>query len=217
MDDYTCAESRKTKIEWQKLGEKPSAYFLKLENASAQTKFISNLMIDGKMTDKQEKIEDEIRKFYAILFSGHKTSIVRDLPTFLGQATGPKLSEMSKITADAPFSMRDLTNALKKTPNGTSPGCSGLTYSFYKVFWNLMGNLLFKLHMECLNERRLSPTMSLRLISLLPKGDKPREHIANWRPITLLDTAYKLLSKMIAARIGDALPEIISNDQNGFV
>lgn len=39
----------------------------------------------------------------------------------------------------------------------------------------------------------------------------------NWRPITLLNTVYKLASSCIAERIKSVLPSIICTDQTGFI
>ena len=39
----------------------------------------------------------------------------------------------------------------------------------------------------------------------------------NWRPISLLNTVYKLASSCIAERIKLVLPILISNDQTGFI
>ena len=39
----------------------------------------------------------------------------------------------------------------------------------------------------------------------------------NWRPLTLLNTLYKLISGCIAERIKPALPDLIHPDQKGFV
>jgi hypothetical protein len=44
-----------------------------------------------------------------------------------------------------------------------------------------------------------------------------REDIKNWRPITLLNVDYKIVSKILAERLKRVLPNIINTDQRGFV
>ena len=43
--------------------------------------------------------------------------------------------------------------------------------------------------------------MSVGIILLLPKGEKDKEYLENWRPITLLNCVYKLISSVLATRI----------------
>ena len=59
-------------------------------------------------------------------------------------------------------------------------------------------------------------SLSLGLICLIPKGGD-RQEIRQWRPITLLTTAYKILAKMISARVRPLLPDLIHDTQTGFV
>jgi hypothetical protein len=46
---------------------------------------------------------------------------------------------------------------------------------------------------------------------------KDPENIANYRPITLLNTDYKILTKALSLRLAEAAPEIINADQVGFI
>ena len=55
------------------------------------------------------------------------------------------------------------------------------------------------------------------IITCIPTGDKPRQFMKKWRPISLLNTVYKLASSCIAERIKSVLPILISNDQTGFI
>ena len=75
--------------------------------------------------------------------------------------------------------------------------------------------------MNSLNEAfqvgELSQTQKQGIITLLPKGDKPREFIKNWRPISLINVDCKLLSGVLACRIKKVLPKIIGNEQKGFL
>ena len=75
--------------------------------------------------------------------------------------------------------------------------------------------------MRSINEGFLKGEMSITqkegIITCLPKGDKPREFLCNWRPISLLNVAYKIGSSCIANRIKSVLPNLINEDQTGFI
>ena len=45
------------------------------------------------------------------------------------------------------------------------------------------------------------------------KKDKNRQFLKNWRPLTLLNTDYKIVAKALANRILVAIPEIINEDK----
>lgn len=62
----------------------------------------------------------------------------------------------------------------------------------------------------------MSVTQKLGIITCLPKGDKSREFLQNWRPISLLNVTYKLASGCIAERFKTILDKLISVDQTGF-
>jgi hypothetical protein len=55
------------------------------------------------------------------------------------------------------------------------------------------------------------------VITCIPKEGKSKEFLKNWRPITLLNSTYKLASSCIAERIKSVLSHLISNDQTGFI
>ena len=52
---------------------------------------------------------------------------------------------------------------------------------------------------------------------MIPKGEKDKTFLKNWRPLTLLNSLYKILSGCIANRIKPCLETIIHGDQKGFV
>jgi len=63
----------------------------------------------------------------------------------------------------------------------------------------------------------LPDSMKTVLISLIHKKDKDAAECASFRPISLLPVDLKILSKLIAPRLEDLLPQIINPDQSGFV
>ena len=55
------------------------------------------------------------------------------------------------------------------------------------------------------------------MISLLPKGENDRLFLKNWIPIPLLNVDYKVLAKALANRLIKFLPQLIDEDQTGYV
>ena len=63
----------------------------------------------------------------------------------------------------------------------------------------------------------MSVTQRRALITTLPKPNKSKFYLKNWRPISLLGVDYKIASAVIANRIKMVLPTTISHTQKGFL
>ena len=101
--------------------------------------------------------------------------------------------------------------------NEKRPGSDGFTNEFFKFFWNNLGKFVFRSINYGYKTGQLSITQKQGNIICIPKGDKPTQFMNNWRPISLLNTVYKVASSCIAEQIKSVLPILISNDQTGFI
>ena len=101
--------------------------------------------------------------------------------------------------------------------NNKLPGPDGYSYEFFKIFWEDLKFLMLNTFKEYLNNKRISDQQNLGIITCLPKQGKDRRYMKNWRPITLLNSTYKIVSGLLAERIKSTLGELIHNDQKGFV
>ena len=63
----------------------------------------------------------------------------------------------------------------------------------------------------------MSPSQRQAVIILIAKKDQDRCDLKNWRPISLLNVAAKIASKVIAERMKRLLPEVIHNNQSGYI
>ena len=63
----------------------------------------------------------------------------------------------------------------------------------------------------------MPPSLKQGVITHIPKKDKSPLFLKNWRPISILNTDYKILTGCLATRIKKVLPSIISHDQCGFL
>ena len=66
-------------------------------------------------------------------------------------------------------------------------------------------------------EKEMSVTQKQGIIICIPKEDKPKPLLKNWRPVALLNTAYKIASACIANRLSTMLSNLIYRDQKGFM
>ena len=85
--------------------------------------------------------------------------------------------------------------------NNKSPGSDGYTAEFFKSFWSDLKDFLVRAINDVFVNRKLPVSQRLGIITCLPKGDKPRQFIKNWRPITLLNVFYKIISACVSKRI----------------
>ena len=102
---------------------------------------------------------------------------------------------------------------------GKTPGSDGLRLraDFYKVFWNNLADCLVNSINYAYQVRQFSVSQSRGIIKLIPKKDADPCLVKNWRPITLLNTDYKIAVKAIANRLKIVIPKIVNNDQTGFI
>lgn len=70
---------------------------------------------------------------------------------------------------------------------------------------------------DSFNNDCLPSTLRQSCISLILKKDKDPLDCGSYRPISLLNVDVKILAKMLAKRLESVLPEIIHNDQTGFI
>ena len=90
-----------------------------------------------------------------------------------------------------------------------TPGMDGLPPEFYKVFWRDISSYLISALDYGFDAGHLYVTKKRGVIKLIPKKDAEL-YFKNWRPITLLNTDYKIAAKSIANRIKLVLPNLKS-------
>ena len=98
-----------------------------------------------------------------------------------------------------------------------SPGLDGLTVQFYLQFWHKVGDLVFNSAKCSFQNQTMSNSQRRGLLWLIPKKAKDPMVVGNWRPITLLNVDYKIVSKTLALCLATVLPNLISLDQKGFI
>ncbi len=102
-------------------------------------------------------------------------------------------------------------------PNNKSPGSDGFSVEFYKFFWKEIKLLVTNSILYGIDKGQLSIDQRRGVLALIPKKGKNTRLLKNWRPLTLLNTHYKIFAKLLAIRLKKVLFKIISADQSGYL
>ena len=128
-----------------------------------------------------------------------------------------------KILAICQLSVNPIHTLLKalnefKNEKSKSPGTDGLQAEFYKHFWEELHADMLQCFDYAYDSGKLSISQRRGSITLIPKPNKDTTVLVdNLRPISLLNTDYKILTKVIAKRLEKVLPRIINPDQTGYI
>lgn len=71
--------------------------------------------------------------------------------------------------------------------------------------------------LESIEKTTLPPSLCQGLITLIPKPNRDPLLLENWRPISLLNTSYKIIALVLAKRLKLILNNIIDECQSGFM
>ena len=205
-------------IKWIEKGERNTPYFLNLEKAKRQQNIITVLETsNGTITD-QHGISLELHRFYTNLYKNSTPEDPTKMFDFENDMIIPTLCKPDIDICEAEITLDEMEAALTKIKNNSAPGIDGLTAEFYKTFWPQLKFTLYDSYIYSFRKSYLSYSQSTGVTTLLHKGKNlPRNNLTNWRPITVTNTDYKIIAKVLSGRMAKVLPNIISETQFGFL
>lgn len=205
----------RSRARWIVNGERVTRYFCNMEKRHYISKNMARLIgRDGSVIADNEGLLTEVKHFYEKLYSERPVEnceiydLVENIPT---------LSQEDAGGLEGDITIEEAGKVLKNMQNFKSPGSDGFTVEFFKVFWCKIGHFVVRALNESFRKGELTSTQKQGIITCIPKGDKSRDEIKNWRPISLLNVVYKIGSGCIAQRMKTVLPKLIDEDQTGFM
>lgn len=206
----------RSKVRWLAEGEKPTKYFLGLEKKIGQGKVIRQLYDGDVLVEGTRRVLEVEKDFYEKLYSsGDATRDVGDGAFSVSEEN--QLTREENGWVSRAISKEELEKELNKMKSNKSPGSDGLTVNFYKKFWSIVQELFYEM-VKCVHsEQKMTAEQKRGIITVIPKKGGDKRFITNWRPITLLNVDYKVISKVIAARIAACINKLVNEDQHGFI
>ena len=201
----------RSKAQWNFECDKNTSFFLNLEKSKQESNSIKELNTNNGLSRKTEDILDYVHQYYSKLYTRENIHSAKE-EEILNLITN-KINEIERQNCDEEISIEELTNALKGMNRNKSPGIDGITVEFYIKFWDKLKHLLHKVIISIQEEQQLSRSMKKGIISLFYKKKGDKTDIKCFRPISLLNVDYKIISKALANRLKLVMESIISPEQ----
>ena len=190
--------------------ENPTSYFFQKEASLSKSKTIKSISLDNHTYKTSPEILTCFQHFYEDLYKEEPVDSSLN-HHFLDNL--PKIEENDNLLVSKYIEKCEILQALRAMKPNTSPGNDGLTNTFYLKFFHLLGDVLCKVINLAYETGELSESQKLSYITLICKDKTRADNMKCYRPISLLNVDYKIISKVLSSRLSNVLPNIIGLDQ----
>ncbi|KAL2248255.1 UNVERIFIED_CONTAM: hypothetical protein Sindi_2677800 [Sesamum indicum] len=203
---------QKSNCKWLEAGERNTKFF----HASVKKKRLKSRI--SRVMDNQQEITDSaqikdsaVHFFESLLSDTSATSLPHDFPFQFPQIHQDVLSNLCQ-----PPSHDDIKEVVFSINKDSVAGPDGFSSAFFQACWNTIAEDVHAAVMDFFRGTPMPRSFSATSIILIPKNDSPQSW-SEFRPISLCNVTNKILSKLFYTKISQALPDLISPSQSGFV
>lgn len=169
---------------------------------------------NGCWTEDPNNIEETFISYFVNLFQSSNPSqdqlnkALDDIPVRVDQNMNNSLL--------APFTKGEVEKAIQSMFPTKAPGPDGFPAIFYQKYWHIVGKKTVDECLDFLNGNKNIEDWNRTNIVLIPKNESPKT-VGDFRPISLCNVNYKIITKTLANRLTSVLKEIISESQSAFI
>jgi len=201
----------RSRIDWVRDGDANTKFFQLHARHRKRKNFIGKLVSGDQIYTKHEDKARLLDEFYEGL-----------LGTSLDRARTINLDALGILSHDLadlelPFTEEEVWKTIKQLPPDKAPGPDGFTGRFYKACWPVIKKDIMAA-VSAVWSRRFAgfEVLNAAYITLLPKKEEA-EQPQDFRPISLVHSFAKLITKMLANRLACRLQQMVSPNQSAFI
>lgn len=204
---------QKSREKWIKFGDKNSTFFHAQTIIRRKKNRIHRLQLpNGIWTTNSTVLQEEAQKYFKNLFANTQPLHNHTFPT----AHQPTIDDLDKLSLTKPITKSEVFAALNTIKPYKAPGPDGFQCIFFKQYWHIVGDDIFRLVHSAFLTGHFDPEISNTLIALIPKVDPPSTY-KDFRPISLCNIVYKIITKVLVQRLRPILNNIIGPYQSSFL
>ncbi|CAA7042276.1 unnamed protein product [Microthlaspi erraticum] len=208
---------QKSRVRWLKEGDSNTGFFHRSVKANLSRNIIHHLRdSNGVKVTNTDQLKSMAVQYYRNLLGTPNSEVqpfskdqIQDIHSF---RCGESMAQLlSAIPTDD-----EITKVFSSLPRNKAPGPDGFTMEFFASSWDLVGSDLVAAVKEFFTSSVMLRHVNATVISLIPKVPGA-ETLSNFRPISLCNTVYKVISRILSSRLKILTPEVVQRNQVGFV
>lgn len=137
-------------------------------------------------------------------------------PNMLLELMNRRVTDGMNQMLTRPFSDEEISDALFRIGPLKAPGPGGFPARFFQRNWASLKNDVIKAVRDFFESGKMPEGVNDTIICLIPKGNEP-QHLKDYRPISLCNVIYKVVSKCLVNRLTPFLDELVSDTQSAFI
>ena len=195
-------------------GDANTQFFHMIANGKHRKKRIFQLEQDEGTIVGQDNLKTYITEYYKRLFGPPEESCVSLDESRVSDI--PQLTSVENDVLTAPFSEKEVFEAIAKMKSNTAPGPDGFPAEFYKKCWHIIKGDLMPMFHDLFSGHLQLFQLNFGTITLLPKKtDAVR--IEQFRPICLLNVSFKIFTKVGTIRLTQIAHAVVQPSQTAFM
>ena len=204
--------------------EKITPYFMALAKNSKSEASLSDITRDdGSGFNCHDDRTRYITASFSELYKKPMDELIREncIEDFLGDTldnnivTQARLTNEQNLELESDLTIEELDQSINNAKMKSAPGPDGYSNKFIHKFWDIFRTPLFKITNLCFQREKLTYNFKTANIRLIPKKGNIKL-LKNWRPISLLNCFYKIISRAIGARLKKVMDQLTPICQKGY-
>ena len=202
---------QRSRQRWLAAGDTKTRFFHQVANGQRRENNIRRLKIGDRVITDQAAIGQALSNHFREFYRRGPPNRWRWLAT---GADALSVSQQQELIT--PFSEEEVKKAIRHLNSEGAPGPDGIPVFFYIECWTKVGPDVMATIEEFRTGRCNMDRLNRAYIVLIPKV-QGAEQIGNFRPISLSNSIYLIIAKVLANRLRAVLPSIISPFQSAFL
>ena len=206
----------KSRAIWMKAGDENTKFFQAYAKGRRMNNTIWELENEnGEQISTFEGLAEMGINHFGSIYKAQEESSIAEIVRVAGYFPRYVMEEDNRMLM-AEIEEVELGRVLQSFQKDKSPGPDGWPIEFYTGFYDLLGPDLLQVVEESRRNGIIHTPLNSTFIALIPKVDKPKS-FDDYRPISLCNCIYKIISKIISKRIKRILSKKVSGEQFGFL